>query len=146
MFTQLSVQGMQAPAGQVHVLWAHCAIQSRQLQPQARCMGRCYSGLRSRTEEAFQPLVDESTDHGTVYRHAIQRLKEIQNRFVRPRALRDYLVDLKHISRTKYVRQLVAAWRVEAGLMRTVATAAPRRSFDIANCDIKSYARGACRL
>jgi ferric-dicitrate binding protein FerR (iron transport regulator) len=95
-------------------------------------------------EEAFQRLVDESPDHGTVYRDAIQPWKEIQNRFVRPRALRDYLVDPEHILRKKYVRQSLAAWRVEAGLMRTVATAAPRRSFDIANCDIKLEHSSRC--
>src|SRR5690606_21195274 len=84
MFTQGSLQRMNAPAGEVHVLRAPGTVQPGKLQTQARRVCREHALPRPRTEEKLQPLVAEAPDHGRVYRIAIQVLQgSIQQEFRR---------------------------------------------------------------
>ena len=63
MVLQFPVQGMQLPAGSIHVLRRPGIIQREELLTQPPCMTRLDFSFQSRPEEQFDSLVTEAFDH-----------------------------------------------------------------------------------
>ena len=59
MTLKATVQGMQTPAGQVHVLGRLGTVQTSQLPGQLGRMGGLYACLATALEKGLQPLVTE---------------------------------------------------------------------------------------
>ena len=61
---ELPFEGMQIPAGNVHIRRRFCAIQKSELPREPGGMCRLNAGFTARSEEALDALVSERLDHG----------------------------------------------------------------------------------
>ena len=64
MVFELPFEGMQIPAGNVHIRRRFCAIQKSELPREPGGMCRLNAGFTARSEEALDALVSERLDHG----------------------------------------------------------------------------------